>query len=373
MKRRGKKNNVCLREKKLSNGNISLYLDIYRDSKRSYEFLKLYILEKPRTAEERLKNKETLELAEKIRTEREHVLNHEAFGFTAPTMKKINFLDFYQDYINGYTKKDIRMIEGSFNRFKDFLSINYPNSKKILRPSQIDNEMIRKFVDFLQEKSVGEGAKGYYQRFKKVIKYAHEKGIFPRLPYTGIKCIVDEMALRKDVLSIEEVMLLAETPYQNENIKKAFLFCLYTGLRFCDIKYLKYSNIDYSNKTFKYEQDKTVGHSSKSMVTLPLNATLLKIIGDKPKKDRIIFPLPSHTGCNKALKTWTKRAGIDKHITWHCGRHSLAVNLLSEYNTDIKTLASILGHSGLRYTEKYTREVDSLKKKAITSLPDLNI
>ena len=34
---------VKLREKKLSNGNISLYLDIYRNGKRHKEYLKLYL------------------------------------------------------------------------------------------------------------------------------------------------------------------------------------------------------------------------------------------------------------------------------------------------------------------------------------------
>ena len=36
---------VKLREKKLSNGNISLYLDIYRNGKRHKEYLKLYLIE----------------------------------------------------------------------------------------------------------------------------------------------------------------------------------------------------------------------------------------------------------------------------------------------------------------------------------------
>ena len=35
---------IKLRAKNLSNGNKSLYLDIYKDGKRYYEFLKLYII-----------------------------------------------------------------------------------------------------------------------------------------------------------------------------------------------------------------------------------------------------------------------------------------------------------------------------------------
>ena len=35
---------IRLRMKDLSNGNKSLYLDIYRDGKRSYEYLKMYII-----------------------------------------------------------------------------------------------------------------------------------------------------------------------------------------------------------------------------------------------------------------------------------------------------------------------------------------
>jgi len=88
-------------------------------------------------------------------------------------------------------------------------------------------------------------------------------------------------------------------------------------------------------------------------------------------KNQLIFPLPSHTMCLKALRHWTARAGIEKHITWHCARHSFAVNLLNN-GANIKTVASLLGHAGLKHTEKYTRAIDSLKHKAIDSLPEIS-
>jgi site-specific recombinase XerD len=61
-------------------------------------------------------------------------------------------------------------------------------------------------------------------------------------------------------------------------------------------------------------------------------------------------------------------AGISKHITWHCGRHSFAVNILNN-GANIKTVSSLLGHSSLKHTEKYLHAVDKLRVEAINSLP----
>ena len=80
------------------------------------------------------------------------------------------------------------------------------------------------FVDYLQSRSVGEGAKSIYQRFKKVIRYAIEHDVI--------------------------------------------------------LKDLTYKNVDYSNKLLKFEQNKTKGHSSASGVVIPLNDGLVSIIGE---------------------------------------------------------------------------------------------
>ena len=60
---------IPLRKRKLASGNISLYLDIYIDGKRSYEWLNLYLVpEKTRAYKE--KNNETLKLADAVRAKR---------------------------------------------------------------------------------------------------------------------------------------------------------------------------------------------------------------------------------------------------------------------------------------------------------------
>lgn len=387
--------NPKLKQKTLSDGNFSLYLDYYLgrvnvrneetgelESKvqRKREYLHLTLLATPRTPIERQQNKETLSLAQKIRFEREQQLKENAHGYRLKRDAcNINFLDYFQSYVDGYTKKDIRMMKIALSRFRDFLKDTPEYRKYILgiKPQQITREMIITFTEYLQSRSVGEGAKSIYQRFKKVIKYAIEHDIFVKNPCSGVVIKTDENILRKDVLSQDEIKRLIATHYEHENtnIQRAFIFCLYCGLRFCDVKDLTFANVDYSNRLLKFEQNKTKGHSSSSGVIIPLNEGLLRLIGEPASdqsKESLIFPLPSYEMCLKALKRWVKRAGIDKHISWHCARHSFAVNILNN-GANIKTVASLLGHSGLKHTEKYTRAIDELKEAAINSLPELNI
>ena len=128
--------NPKLGAKILSDGRESLFLDYYfgytkvisertgkevmrKDRKR--EFLKLYLWQAPRTPIERQQNKEMLELAKKIRFERGQELLESVEGYRLKKDRDINFLDYFQSYIDKYTKKDYRMVVIALKRFRDFL------------------------------------------------------------------------------------------------------------------------------------------------------------------------------------------------------------------------------------------------------------
>lgn len=108
--------NPKLKQKALSDGNYSLYLDYYlgrvdvKDEEtgevkskvqRKREFLHLTLLASPRTPIERQQNKETLNLAQKIRFEREQELKESLHGYRLKRDRDINFLDYFQAYIDG--------------------------------------------------------------------------------------------------------------------------------------------------------------------------------------------------------------------------------------------------------------------------------
>lgn len=383
--------NPKLGAKVLSDGRESLFLDFYlgysmavssktgKEYKRvnnKREFLSLYLWQAPRTPLERQQNKETLDLAKKIRYERGQELLESQEGYRIGKQKKeeVNYLDFMADYHASYTKKDANQIRRARTVFIDFLidpkgkllpekimgsmtkeekeTIRKSNAKKeaererkahglVVRPQQLTKDLMKAFTEYLINRFTGEGAHTVYGRFKKMILAALDKDIIAKNPCRGVSIKKDYGQLKKEILSQEEIVLLANTHYEKENpdIHRAFIFCLYCGLRWCDVKDLTYANVDYSNKLLKFEQSKTKAHSAASGVVIPLNDGLLHLIG-QPKdgnRNQIIFPLPSHTMCLKALRHWVARAGIEKHITWHCARHyelsfSLRTNSLQRFS-----------------------------------------
>lgn len=382
--------NPKLGAKVLNDGRESLFLDFYlgfdmavssktgKEYKRvntKREYLRLYLWQAPRTPIERQQNKETLELAKRLRFERGQQLLEDVNGYRLKKNRDVNFLDWMWAYYETYTKADKRHIRRAHTVFIDFLCATPEHARfaKRIKPQQLTKEMMVDFTEYLQDRFVGEGGHTLYARFKKIVKAAVEADVMRKNPTSTVSIKIDHETLRKEILSLEEIQQLISTHYtgENTNIRRAFIFCLYCGLRWCDVKELTFSNVDYANRLLRFEQAKTKGHSSASSVIIPLNDGLLHLIGEG-NRDELIFPLPTHTMCLKALRHWVARAGIDKHITWHCARHSFAVNILNN-GANIKTVASLLGHSGLQHTEKYTRAVDSLKEAAINSLPELKM
>jgi hypothetical protein len=129
------KENPKLMERTLSDGRISLYLEYYLGRtqwtdeetgekkvrhERKKEVLNLYLINKPRKEIDKTNNKETLQLAHEIRFEREQELKNRTLGYRLEK-KKMNFLDYYQRYIDRYSKKDIRTLKAALDEFIKFI------------------------------------------------------------------------------------------------------------------------------------------------------------------------------------------------------------------------------------------------------------
>ena len=169
-------------------------------------------------------------------------------------------------------------------------------------------------------------------------------------------------AKMKDILLIEELELLAKTPIKNLEVKNAFIFSAITGLRWCDVKNLKWNNIDLKTQYLNISQSKT-----NQIVSIDLNEIAIKILENSKKDGEYVFKLPSANGANKIIKAWVKRAGINKNITWHNARHSFGTNLVL-MDTNILKTSKLLGHTSLKHTQRYIHLAAVLKERTTDKL-----
>lgn len=350
------KSSVQLRERKLKNGNLSLYLDIYYKGKRSYEYLRLYVPEKPKTAKERELKRERLAIARNIAVKRETELLSGEYGLKQIRNTGANFIEYCENYVKSYTKADIRSITSAFKQFRRFVG------NDVLPAREIDERLLRRFLDYLFDNFHGTTPRSYFARFKKIVKAAREDGLFPENPARNIQ-VPQKESVEKAILNNDEIRSLYAAKCNNQVIKAAFLFGLNTGLGYSEVKSLNWSNID--GETLVYTRPKT-----KKTIVIPLNGNAIKILNSIDKIGENVFPLPTYNGCKKHLVRWLKRAGITKNVTWHSVRHSFAVNLLLNGN-DVKTVSGLLGHSSITQTEKYLHFIDEMKRKAVDSLPEM--
>ena len=99
---------IRLRMKDLSDGSKSLYLDIYRNGKRTYEYLKLYLI--PGTdSNTRRQNEITMAAANAIKSKRIIELTSGEAGIVNHT-DKIYLLDWMQTYLEYQEKRDKKVI-----------------------------------------------------------------------------------------------------------------------------------------------------------------------------------------------------------------------------------------------------------------------
>lgn len=336
-----------------------------------YEKTELWLWNKKHlTPSESEHNRVTKETAKIVRETREREFLAKSRGYVfAPDRSKINLYEWFEDYISEYVKADERVIRLSVKRFRRFIegSKRYSLFAKCIHPDQLTPDLVAAFVEQLENDCKGEGAKTLFKRFKKIITAATKQGLFIDNPCEGITAKVeDEGRLRKDVLSAEEITRLLQCKFdrQSDDVRRAFILSLFTGLRFCDIKVLRYSNINYNDCTLTFQQQKT-----KRTNTVPLRSDVLAMIG-KGEPNSLIFHLGSPVACNKALQHWVSRAGINKHITWHCARHSFGAN--TYYNLkDLRATSELLGHTDTKITQIYTQVFDDRKRELVNSLPSI--
>ncbi len=343
---------VIKRERKLKK-STALYLDYRIDGVRVQEATGLHIYP---AKDERTKqlNKDNLLRFEKLRVKKENDLLNNRVALPV-NKKKGDFFSYYNDYFVRFPTKE-RRASAVLNKLKLF----YP--KSILPFTIVEDEsFLVRFKGFLEDSLSGETPHNYFKLFCKVVKHATKEGIFANNPAADIRMKRKE-GIPKEVLTMDELKVLAGAGCINVAVKSAFIFSCFTGLRYCDVSRLRWKHI--SEGKVSMTQAKT-GYN----VTVDLHEIAVRFLPVVGRPDDLVFALPTTlNGCNKVLKEWVVKSGVNKKITWHCGRHTFGTNLIF-YGANILVASSLMGQRSVKYTQRYIRIADSMKEKQIQLLP----
>lgn len=375
---RPKKNNressfVTLRTKAVSKGRLSYYLDIYKDGVRKYEFLKLYIV--PATNEAaKVQNANTEQAAKAIRNQRELEIIQGKGGLAPVSNSKLLLVDWMEEFrkqklATGQSEERALSVEKVTNHLKA-----YAGEK--VKLSAVDEDFCKGFISYLGSANSGKHTKnpkqlasittnGYFQIFSSALNEAVRQKKIPNNPVMYLsredKKPIKAERSNRTFLTIDEVKKLAATEFKNDNIKRAFLFACFTGLRISDIRNLTWGNI-VERDGAKYVT--ITMQKTREPLTIKLNRQAVSWL---PKKGRAkeVFDLPFHNCViNANLKRWAEAVGIEKNLCFHMSRHTFATMELT-LGADLYVVSKLLGHHDLSVTQVYADIINKKREEAV--------
>ena len=368
---------VTLRQKKISKGRQSLYLDFYpaiphpeTGEPTRREFLGLYIYEKPKTPINKQHNTETLQIGESIRQKRENFLNkpeiyseYEKEQLRKKELGEQCFIEYFRKLANKRKASNHDNWVSALNYIEAFT-----NGK--LKFADLNEKFCTDFKEYLLTTKSNKSSKttlaqnsavSYFNKLKATLKQAYKDEYLTTDLNAKIEPI-KQAETRRNFLTIEELNSLVKTECNNPLLKRAALFSALTGLRFSDIKNLVWGELEYieGNGYFiQFKQQKTKG-----VEMMPISEQAYSLLGErKEPTDKVFEGLTYSAYENKHLYQWIGAAGITKDISFHCFRHTFATLQLSK-GTDIYTVSKMLGHRELKTTQIYAKIVDDTKRKA---------
>jgi integrase len=387
---------VKLREKQLSSGQVSFYLDIYHNKARWYEFLNIHINRKKPSNEDKDKRR----LAREIRSQREHELIVQDNGLIDKKKKLSNFITYCEKLWDIRYDENEKLVSFKNNLYASAVyNMKQYAGKQPLTFTRVTMQWMKEFEKHLLRKVANNTALNYLKVINTALNQAVRDKIIPSNPWHEVPLHqrLKKQEIFRTAFSIEQLQQLSDADCNiNEQIKQAYFFSCFSGLRWSDVNPLRWDEIIVKEieedkkkveRWFMYfEQEKTEG-----IEYLPLSEQAIDILKERKRKqaeegDQSPYVFPEikecegkhqlvHRKVNYALKKWAKAAGLNpKDIHFHSGRHTFATNTLeSSGEADLWTVSKLLGHKSILSTQIYAHVRDKKKAAAVAALPKLKL
>ena len=324
------------------------------------------------------KDQEACIFADKVRDLRQHEYDNqslytdsEAEQAAQNERSKCDFIKYFEDLRDKRHQNSSKSIRVNWDREVKLMKMFTEGKPMIF--STIDMNLLEDYKNFLINAPQGGSKKGtitrntastYFSIFKAGLHQAFIDGYLT----VDIAAKAKNIAYsdkQREYLTIDELNTLAATPCDRPIMKRASLFSALTGMRHSDIQKLKWKEIIKDGEHYRilFTQQKTKG-----VQYMPISDQAYQLCGERGEPDRLVFEgLQDPSWINKPLEPWIKAAGITKHITIHCYRHTYATLQLTN-GTDIYTVSKMLGHTKVTTTQIYAKIVDEKKEQAADTI-----
>ena len=266
------------------------------------------------------------------------------------------------------------------NHILSFIRIKYNVTD--LDIQAIDKVFVNEFFIYLQgfkrqdDKKLcnTNGALKHITRFKKVMNLALENEWINRNPvmlkHVKRDKVEKEFLTEKEIKALNQVVLKPNLSI----VRDIFLFAVYTGAAYIDVKNLTNANISIGiDKTLwlNYHRQKTDIRVAVPLLE-PAECILQRYDAyNTHKQNSKLFPMPLNQVVNRYLKRIATAAGVNKDITFHMARHTFATTITLMHGIPIETVSKMLGHTNLTTTQIYAKVVDTKVMDDMAALKDM--
>lgn len=361
---------VRLREKELANGVRSLYLDIYVNGKRCYEFLKLYLI--PETnPQAKVQNENTMRAANTIKLNRILEITNNKAGLKNTSIRaKMLLKDWMETFRQAQEQKGVKDQKLIHNTVHALTAYNINVAMR-----DVNRDYIIGLTNFLRNDYRSPRGKklkdysiiNYLGCLRNALNMAVREDVIADNPIMKLSAQdkVKAPESQREYLTVEEVQQLEATDSPYPHIKQAFLFACYTGLRCSDVRSITWGKIVKDGEKYRLH---TVMFKTRRPFYIPLSKKAMQWMperGDKTDDDLIFENIPVQVNSKLYLQPWLDKAGITKPITFHCSRHTFGTMMLT-LGADIYTTSKLMGHTKVEVTQIYAKIINKKKDDAVS-------
>lgn len=173
---------------------------------------------------------------------------------------------------------------------------------------------------------------------------------------------------------MEEIETIANMQFTKfrknyELIRDLFVFCIFTGVSYVDLKNMKHDNLKRIDGELWLSFNR---HKTGISCNIPLLETAKDILErhKNPEKSQFLFTLPTYATLLNGIKRIVEKCGIEKAISWHTSRHSFASEVCLLNGVPIETISRMLGHTDVKTTQIYAKVSNTAIRRDMANLAE---